>query len=44
MRVAVTGVCETQVFAGLDVGEELLADQLNRLAVQGVLSAFGFTL
>jgi hypothetical protein len=44
MGVAVKGVGEAQVFACLDVGEELVADQLDRLAMQAILPTFGFPL
>ena len=44
VRVAMARVALAQLLDGLDVGEELLADHLDGLAVQRKLSAFGFPL
>jgi hypothetical protein len=40
--IAMARVALAELLDGLDIGEELLADQLDRLAVQAVLPTFGF--
>src|SRR5260370_8165607 len=42
--VAMARVAWAQLLDGLDVGEKLLADHLDRLAMQGVLCTFGCAL
>src|SRR5258708_13437258 len=44
VRIAMAWVRLTQLFDGLDIGEKLLADHLNGLAVQRKRSALGFAL
>ena len=42
--IAMARVAWAQLFDGLDVGEKLVADHLDGLAVQRKLSALGFAL